>query len=159
MIFLERARENSAGAEERLAAPSHGQRNAALRRANYAEQARPSSRNIGTPDLDEFPIARRDIKCCDKSRRRRMSYGLAFVTLMRDFITRSFLIVVLMTRPGSFMEHCARYSRFFPSIIWRCALVTRFFLFNLFYHSLRDKSTFLVNTLVINPSICARACD
>jgi hypothetical protein len=49
--------------------------------------------------LDEFPIAHRDIKCCDKSRRSEMSYGLAFVTLMLDFITRPFLIVALMTRP------------------------------------------------------------
>lgn len=83
----------------RSASPPRGQRrSAALRRANYAEQARPSC-NIGTPDLDEFPIAHRDIKRCDNSRRREVSYGLGFVTLMRDFITRSFLIVALMTRP------------------------------------------------------------
>jgi len=101
MISLERGRERKRERERILQTQKRiavAQRTAALRRANYAEQARPSSYNIGTPDLDEFPIARHDIKCCDKSPRE-MSYGLAFVTLMRNFITRPFLIVALMTCP------------------------------------------------------------
>ena len=50
---MERERERILQTQKRIA----GAQTKNLQCANYAEQVRPSSYNIETPDLDEFPIA------------------------------------------------------------------------------------------------------